>query len=182
MTRRILIVGPPGGGALTAVRSWPMMQPWSPLDRLEASIVHQAAGLVSAFDAWDRQWAAPDHGQLLARPFRAPHHTVSVAGLVGGGDGKPRPGEVSFAHGGTLVLDQISEFRRDALECLFKTIERGEARFDRSVRRAYPGMPMVTSESETMTWVYPARPALVIGIVDAFEKLERVVKLLEWFY
>jgi hypothetical protein len=105
-----------------------------------------------------------------------------VAGLVGGGDGKPRPGEVSFAHGGTLVLDQISEFRRDALECLFKTIERGEARFDRSVRRAYPGMPMVTSESETMTWVYPARPALVIGIVDAFEKLERVVKLLEWFY
>jgi len=83
-------------------------------------------------------------------PFRAPHHTVSVAGLIGGGPvhDMPRPGEVSLAHGGVLLLDEWPEFARGAQQALLHTLDRGTARFERTGG----------------TWAYPARPSLVIAV------------------
>lgn len=83
-------------------------------------------------------------------PLRAPYHTVSVAGLIGGGSlhGMPRPGEVSLAHGGVLLLDEWTEFARGAQQALLHTLDRGTARFERTGG----------------TWAYPARPALVIAV------------------
>lgn len=150
-TKAILIVAPVGAGSVIAARAWSNPLPWNETTRLEASLVHQAARLLD-----------PELGALLAdRPFRAPHHSVSLAGLVGGGD-KPRPGEVSLAHGGTLLLDEADEFRRDALESLFAALVAGKSEL-----RRYGEI-----------WTYPAAPALVIGTVDPRNTTpERLAKL-----
>src|SRR5690348_17451207 len=78
-------------------------------ERLEATAIHSVAGVLSG-------------GVLASRPFRAPHHSVSAAGLVGGGSA-PRPGEVSLAHHGVLFLDELLEFPRGALEVLRQPLE-----------------------------------------------------------
>jgi magnesium chelatase family protein len=155
-TKRILIVAPPGGVALIQARYWPYFAPFGvgDLDQLEASLVHQAARLLT------------DDQLLSSRPFRAPHHTVSLAGLVGGGATRVHPGEASLAHGGTLVLDQITEFRSDALEALFSVLDEGRVSIGRSGER----------------FTFPAAPALVIGIACATEKPERIAKVLPYFH
>lgn len=117
-------------------------------------------------DALDGSTPAARHGHAVARlagrqgpdvnacealaPFRAPHHTVSVAGLIGGGPvhDMPRPGEVSLAHGGLLLLDGWPEFARGAQSALLHTLDRGTSRFERTGG----------------TWAFPARPALVIAV------------------
>ena len=112
----LLMVGPPGSGKTILARSLSGILPaLEDAASLETTCVHSAAGLLR-----------PGEGVLRFPPFRAPHHTVSSAALVGGGS-VPRPGEVSLAHHGTLFLDEFAEFRRDALEALRQPLEEGRA-------------------------------------------------------
>jgi len=108
----LLMVGPPGAGkSLAASRLPSILPPLAVSDALEVARIASACGRLDALPG--------------GRPFRAPHHTVSAAGLVGGGS-PPRAGEVTLAHRGVLFLDELCEFRRDALEALRAPLETGE--------------------------------------------------------
>jgi magnesium chelatase family protein len=109
-----LLIGPPGAGKTMLARRLPSILPsMTEEEMLEVTAIHSVAGLLSASGSC-----------LSARPFRAPHHSISSAGLVGGG-GLPRPGEVSLAHHGVLFLDELLEFPRAALESLRQPLEDG---------------------------------------------------------
>jgi magnesium chelatase family protein len=116
----LLFVGPPGCGKTMLAERIPGILPdFEDGEAVETAQVYSAAG-------------EPPWPRLVAqRPFRAPHHSVTTAGLVGGGN-PPRPGEISFAHGGVLFLDEFSEFRREAREALRQPIESGEIRIARA--------------------------------------------------
>ena len=117
----LLFVGPPGAGKTMMARSLPGILPEPSFDEaVETTVIHSVLGLVPARE-----------GILDHRPFRAPHHTISDAALVGGGR-DPRPGEVSLAHNGVLFLDEIPEFDRTTLEVLRQPIEDGRVRIARA--------------------------------------------------
>lgn len=115
----LLMIGPPGAGKSLAARRLPsILPPLAAAEALEVARVASACGRLGAALAG-------------GRPFRAPHHTISPAGLIGGGT-PPRPGEATLAHRGVLFLDELCEFRRDALEALRAPLEIGEVSIARA--------------------------------------------------
>ena len=110
----LLMVGSPGSGkSMLAARLPGILPPLSPAEALETSMIHSLAGLIT------------EGGISRARPFREPHHTASMAAIIGGGRGA-KPGEVSLAHNGVLFLDELPEFARPVLETLRQPVETGE--------------------------------------------------------
>jgi magnesium chelatase family protein len=117
----LIMIGPPGAGkTMLARRLYSILPELTFQEALETSKVYSVMGLMPR-----------SHGLIQARPFRSPHHTISDAGLIGGGQ-TPKPGEVSLAHNGVLFLDELPEFKKNVLEVLRQPMEDGRVTISRA--------------------------------------------------